>query len=142
MLVAQILHNKGSDVFTCAPGETVAGAAALLVARRVGAMVVMKDGKVAGIISERDLVRAMAQDGAFCLERPVEKYMSSDVIFAKPQETVDELMTRMTDRRIRHLPVCEGDDLVGIVSIGDVVKTKIAETVYEAETLKAYIVSG
>jgi CBS domain-containing protein len=142
MLVAQILHTKGHDVFTCAPDETVAGAAAALVRHRVGAMVVMRADRVAGILSERDLVRAMARDGTSCLDKSVDNYMTADVIFAKPQETVDELMERMTDRRIRHLPVCDGDLLVGIISIGDVVKTKIAETVYEAETLKAYIVSG
>ena len=142
MLVAQILHDKGSDVFTCAPGDSVARAASALVEKRVGAMVVMAGDRVVGILSERDLVRAMARDGTSCLDKTVEVYMTADVIFARPQETVDELMERMTDRRIRHLPVCENDRLLGIISIGDVVKTKIAETVYEAETLKAYIVSG
>jgi CBS domain-containing protein len=142
MLVAQILNNKGSDVFTCAPGDTIARAASALVEKRVGAMVVMAGDRVVGILSERDLVRAMARDGTACLDKTVEVYMTADVIFARPQETVDELMGRMTDRRIRHLPVCENDRLLGIISIGDVVKTKIAETVYEAETLKAYIVSG
>ncbi|HEY3811825.1 MAG TPA: CBS domain-containing protein [Caulobacteraceae bacterium] len=142
MLVAQILQDKGNDVFTCAPGDSLARAASALVEKRVGAMVVMAGDRVAGILSERDLVRAMARDGAGCLDRPVEAYMTADVIFARPQETADDLMERMTDRRIRHLPVCENDRLLGIISIGDVVKTKIAETVYEAETLKAYIVSG
>jgi CBS domain-containing protein len=84
----------------------------------------------------------MARDGTACLDRSVDSYMTADVIFAKPNETVDDLMERMTDRRIRHLPVCDRDQLIGIVSIGDLVKTKIAETVHEAETLKAYIVSG
>jgi CBS domain-containing protein len=142
MLVAQILNTKGNDVFTCAPGDTVARAAAALVEKRVGAMVVMAGDRVVGILSERDLVRAIARDGTACLDKTVEVYMTADVIFARPQESVDELMERMTDRRIRHLPVCENDRLLGIISIGDVVKTKIAETVYEAETLKAYIVSG
>ena len=142
MLVAQILHDKGHDVFTCAPGDTVARAASALVEKRVGAMVVMAGDRVVGILSERDLVRAMARDGTACLDKTVEVYMTADVIYARPQESVDELMERMTDRRIRHLPVCENDRLLGIISIGDVVKTKIAETVYEAETLKAYIVSG
>ena len=142
MLVAQILQNKGHDVFTCAPSDSVARAASALVEKRVGAMVVMAGDRVVGILSERDLVRAMARDGTSCLDKPVEAYMTADVIFARPQETADELMERMTDRRIRHLPVCENDRLLGIISIGDVVKTKIAETVYEAETLKAYIVSG
>ena len=142
MLVAQILNSKGNDVFTCAPADSVARAAQALVEKRVGAMVVMNGDRVAGILSERDLVRAMARDGPACLDRPVETYMTADVIFARPQESVDELMERMTDRRIRHLPVCENDRLIGIISIGDVVKTKIAETVHEAETLKAYIISG
>jgi CBS domain-containing protein len=142
MLVTQILKDKGAQVFTCSPGISTAKAATLLTEKRVGAVVVVEAVSVAGIFSERDLVRAIAIDGAGALDQPVERYMTTDVIFARPQETVDELMARMTDRRIRHLPVVEGGVLLGIVSIGDVVKTRIAETVYEAETLKAYIVNG
>lgn len=142
MLVAQILKNKGSQVHRCAPSDSLADVARALDEHRVGAIVVMQSEKVAGIISERDVVRAVSRHGAGALEKPVQDYMTANVVFARPQEAVDELMERMTDRRIRHLPVCEGEALVGIVSIGDVVKAKIAETVHEAETLKAYIVNG
>ena len=142
MLVAQIIKDKGDQVFTCAPTDTVAEAARALKDKRVGAMVVCEGDRVAGILSERDIVGAIAADGAAALDQPVSRYMTADVLFAKPAETVDALMERMTDRRIRHLPVLTETRLSGIVSIGDVVKCKIAETVQEAETLKAYIVSG
>ena len=140
MLVSQILKQKGDAVFTASPTDTVAAAAALLHARRVGAMVVLdQDQDVAGIVSERDIVRVVAEKGADGLKCAVSECMTKDVVFAEPQETVDSLMERMTDRRIRHLPVCKDGRLVGIVSIGDLVKVKIAETVAEAEGLKAYI---
>ncbi|HEY3798347.1 MAG TPA: CBS domain-containing protein [Caulobacteraceae bacterium] len=140
MLVSQILKHKGDMVFTAAPGDSVAAVAALLHARKVGAMVVMgEDRQVAGIVSERDIVRIVAEQGAAGLDHPVSACMTCDVVFAEPDETVDALMARMTDRRIRHLPVCTEGRLVGIVSIGDLVKSKIAETTAEAETLKAYI---
>jgi len=140
MLVSQIIKDKGDVVFTAAPSETVAAAAALLHARKVGAMVVLDaDQDVVGIDSERDIVRVVAEQGPEGLKRTVADCMSRDVVFAEPQETVDDLLARMTDRRIRHLPVCRDGRLVGIVSIGDLVKSKIAETVAEAEGLKAYI---
>jgi len=140
MLVSQILKQKGDMVFTASPTDSVAAVAALLHARRVGAMVVLaEDRSVAGIVSERDIVRIVAEKGADGLTQPVTDCMTHDVVFAEPSETVDVLMERMTDRRIRHLPVCREGRLIGIVSIGDLVKSKIAETVAEAETLKAYI---
>jgi CBS domain-containing protein len=142
VLVAQILKTKGAQVHACAPSDSLAEVTAMLHRHRVGAVVVKDADRVVGILSERDVVRALAEAGAGALEQPVRHYMSAEVIFARPQDTVDELMARMTDRRIRHLPVCDEDRLIGIVSIGDVVKTKIAETEHEAETLKAYIVSG
>lgn len=140
MLVSQILKEKGDLVFTASPSDSVAAVAALLVARRVGAMVVLDERQdVVGIVSERDIVRVVAEMGAEGLAQPISACMTRDVVFASPTETVDELMGRMTDRRIRHLPVCRDGKLVGIVSIGDLVKRKIEETVAEAETLKAYI---
>jgi CBS domain-containing protein len=140
MLVSQILRQKGSAVYTCSPLETVGAAAAVLHSRRVGALVVMDEqDRVVGIVSERDIVRVIAQQGHMGLSAPVSSCMTRGVIYASPTETVAALMERMTDRRIRHLPVCRGDALVGIVSIGDLVKTKIAETEAEAEELKAYI---
>ena len=143
MLVSQILTAKGDMVFTVEPHATVAQAAHLLNSRRVGAMVVLGEGRdVAGIFSERDLARAVAEHGAGALELKVDAVMTRDVIFADPAEKVDVLLGRMTDRRIRHLPVCVGGRLVGIVSIGDLVKIKIAEVEAEADGLKAYISAG
>ena len=143
MQVAQILKVKGDMVFTVRPEESVAAAAALLHSRRVGALVVMSsDGDVAGILSERDVVSVAATQGPRALEGPVSTCMTEEVEFADPADSVDQLLARMTDRRIRHLPVCEGGRLVGIVSIGDLVKWKIAETLAEAEGLKAYIAAG
>src|ERR1700748_1514244 len=140
MLVSQILKQKGSAVYTCSPLETVAAAAAVLHSRRVGALVVMDEGDhVVGMFSERDVVRVIAQQGHMGLQAPVSSCMTRGVIYADPAETVADLMTRMTDRRIRHLPVCKHGALMGIVSIGDLVKSKIAETEAEAEELKAYI---
>lgn len=143
MLVSQILKAKGDSVFTITPNETVAAVTNHLHGQRVGALVVMDaDDRVAGIVSERDVVRLLAEHGAGALEKPVSACMSRDVIYADPGETVDVLMERMTDRRIRHLPVCRAGRLVGIVSIGDLVKVKIAEAEAEAEGLKNYIAAG
>jgi len=143
MLVSQILKTKGEVVFTAPPQETVAAAAALLYARRVGAMVVMDaEDRVVGILSERDVVRAVAEGGAGALSKPVSEFMSTEVVFADPGESIDALLSRMTDRRMRHLPVCKAERLVGIVSIGDLVKYKIAETEEEAQHLKNYIAAG
>ena len=143
MLVSQILKDKGDLVFTASPQETIGAAAALLHSRRVGAMVIV-DGSdaVVGILSERDIVRAVAEQGAPGLAQPISACMSRDVVFATPGETVQVLLERMTDRRMRHLPVIKDGRLVGIVSIGDLVKSKIAETEAEAENLKAYISAG
>lgn len=143
MLVSQILKGKGDLVFTASPNETVAAAAALLHSRRVGAMVIVDgEGVVAGILSERDVVRVVAERGAAGLHEPISTCMSRDVVFAEPTEQVHTLLERMTDRRIRHLPVIRDGRLAGIVSIGDLVKSKIAEAEAEAENLKAYITAG
>ena len=140
MLISEVLKAKGDLVFTAPPLETVAAVAAMLFARRVGALVVVEgERQVVGIATERDIVRVVAEQGAAGLSRPISDSMTTDVIFAEPWETVDALLERMTDRRFRHLPVCQDGRLVGIVSIGDLVKTKIAETTAEAEGLRAYI---
>lgn len=143
MLVSQILKDKGDLVFTASPQETVGAAAALLHTRRVGAMVVVDgDEAVVGILSERDIVRVIAKEGASALTRPIAGCMSAEVIFAQPEETIDALLERMTDRRIRHLPVVRNGRLAGIISIGDLVKYKINEATAEAAGLKAYIAAG
>jgi CBS domain-containing protein len=142
MLVSQILRTKGDTVFTVTPTETISAVAALLHSRRVGALVVLDAERVVGIVSERDVVRAMAEGGAAALGEAVSGFMTRDVFFAQPGETVDSLLSRMTDRRIRHLPVCQKERLVGIVSIGDLVKSKISEVEAEADGLKAYIAAS
>lgn len=143
MLVSQILKDKGDMVFTATPQEPVSAVASELHARRIGAVVVIDDdGAVAGIVSERDIVRVVAEHGASCLESPIDLCMTRDVIFATPGETVDSLLSRMTDRRIRHLPVVKDGRLAGIVSIGDLVKHKISEVEAEADGLKQYIAAG
>ena len=143
MLVSEILKSKGDAVFTVEPSATLQRAATLLGERRVGAMVVMTPGeRVEGIVSERDVARVVGHDGAAALQRTVAEVMTRDVVFAAPAHRVDELLALMTERRIRHLPVCRGDRLVGIVSIGDLVKVKIAEAEAEAADLKAYIAAG
>jgi CBS domain-containing protein len=142
MLVSQILRAKGDLVFTASPTETVAGVAQQLLSRRVGALVVLDADRVVGIVSERDVVRAVAEGGAAALTKPVSVCMTRDVHFAEPGETVDSLLSRMTDRRVRHLPVCQKERLVGLVSIGDLVKSKISEVEAEADGLKAYIAAS
>jgi CBS domain-containing protein len=143
VLVSQILKDKGDLVFTASPHETVGAAAALLHTRRVGAMVVVDaEEAIVGILSERDIVRVIAKEGASALTRPIAGCMSADVIFAQPEETIDALLERMTDRRIRHLPVVRNGRLAGIISIGDLVKYKINEAQAEADGLKAYISAG
>ncbi|WP_292072434.1 CBS domain-containing protein [Brevundimonas sp. UBA7534] len=142
MFVAEILRTKGNAVFSIAPDLTVARACAELEGRRVGALVVCDGDSVAGVFSERDVVRALARDGLLALDRPVSAYMTEKVIFAEPREEMSALMTRMTDRRIRHLPVIAEGRLAGVISIGDVVKCQIAEHAREAESLKTYIAAG
>ncbi|MDB5459975.1 MAG: putative signal-transduction protein with domain [Caulobacteraceae bacterium] len=140
MLVSQILKQKGGNVFTCSPQETLLAAASVLHSRKVGALVVLdEEDHVIGIVSERDIVRTIAQQGMEGLSLSVASCMTRGVVYAELTEGVDALMARMTDRRVRHLPVCEDGRLKGIVSIGDVVKTKLAETEAEAQELKAYI---
>lgn len=142
MLVAEILKGKGGDVFSVAPDLNLSDACAELNTRRVGALIVCDGDRVVGVISERDVVKAIAADGDAGLKQPVSAYMSRDVVFAEPGETVAVLMGRMTDRRIRHLPVLKDSRLIGVVSIGDVVKCQIAEAAQEAESLRTYIAAG
>lgn len=142
MLVAEILKGKGEAVFTLSPDAPLIEACAELDRRRIGALIVLEGDMVLGVLSERDIVRAVSRDGAQALSQPVSQYMTAQVIFAEPTETVAVLMARMTDRRIRHLPVLRDSRLAGVVSIGDVVKCQIAEAAQEAESLRTYIAAG
>ena len=142
MLVAEILKDKGDAVFSIRPDMRLAEACGELDRLRVGALIVCDADRVVGVLSERDVVRAIAQGGAGALEKSVSDYMTADVVFAEPAETVGILMERMTDRRIRHLPVLRDARLAGVISIGDVVKCQIAEATREAESLRTYIAAG
>ncbi|MDP3405427.1 MAG: CBS domain-containing protein [Brevundimonas sp.] len=139
MLVSEILKEKGGAVFSVAPDITLAAVCGRLESCRVGALMVCDKEQVVGVISERDIVRSIATDGAASLSRPVSDYMTRDVIFADPGESVATVMGRMTDRRIRHLPVMKDGRLAGVISIGDVVKSRVAEATRDAESLRTYI---
>ena len=141
MQVETILQSKGRAVHTVSADTTLAEAVAMLTERRIGAVVVLEGKKVVGILSERDIVRHLGKDWAALASRPVRDVMTSAVVTTGRYATVGEVMEQMTERRIRHLPVVEGGELVGIVSIGDVVKRKIEETEQEAIALKQYIAS-
>jgi CBS domain-containing protein len=142
MLVAEILKDKGDAVYAIGPELTVGEACGELDRLHVGALMVCNNDKVVGVLSERDVVKAVARDGQAALNQPVSAVMTSEVVFAAPGETVAILMGRMTDRRIRHLPVLRDGQLAGVISIGDVVKCQIAEATQEAESLRTYIAAG
>lgn len=140
MLIAHVLRDKGAVVHTLAADVTLQVAIRELHERKVGALVVMDgSGEIFGVISERDVVREVARRGSKALEDNVAAVMTRDVITACPDETIDEGLGRMTDRRIRHLPVVDGGRLIGIVSIGDLVKHRIAAVEAEAAAMQAYI---
>ncbi|MEP0708746.1 MAG: CBS domain-containing protein [Parvibaculum sp.] len=142
MNVATILKAKGSDVATVNPTVTLGEVATLLSERRIGAVVVMQDRKVLGIVSERDIVKAVARNGGEALTAQVRDVMTSRITTCSLNDSVDELMDSMTMGRFRHLPVIEDGELAGIISIGDVVKHRIAETVMETEAMRLYIANG
>ena len=142
MSVKAILDRKGREVFTSRKETTLGEAARLLVEKRIGAIVILGDGeKVLGILSERDIVRAVAGGGEAALARPTADFMTSEVVQCTEGHSVNEVMTIMTNGRFRHLPVDADGRLGGIVSIGDVVRMRIEEVEREAEDMKAYIAS-
>lgn len=141
MLIAQVIGDKGAVVHSLAASATLEDAARELNEKRVGALVVIDaEGAIIGVFSERDLVREVARRGARALESDVASAMSREVITAHPDETIDDCLGRMTDRRVRHLPVViENVRLVGIVSIGDLVKHRIAMAEAQNAAMQAYI---
>lgn len=144
MNVRSILDGKGSRVATVTPAASLADAAAELRDQKVGALVVSEDGRhLLGILSERDVVRAIATHGAGALGRRVDSAMSADVITCREADSVEQLMAAMTERRIRHLPVVDPDGLLdGIVSIGDVVKGRLGQLESENQALTDYMHQG
>lgn len=140
MRISDVLRRKGADVVTLAPDRTVRDLLALLAEHGVGALVVSADGvQVDGIVSERDVVRRLRTDEAALLDRPVAEIMTVDVRTCTPDDPLEDVMDVMTDRRIRHLPVLVDGRLAGIVSIGDVVKHRMAEVQHERDQLTAYV---
>lgn len=138
--VDTILKKKGHDVYTVPPDISIKDVAKILRDKKMGSAVVTdSDGSIVGMVSERDIVRGLAETGADILEHPVSDIMTHKVIVCAPEDNMVLVMACMTDRRIRHLPVMNGDEIVGIISIGDVVKTRIAELETESETLKEFI---
>lgn len=143
MIVASILNGKGITVLSVAPDMSVRDAARFLRDKHIGAAVVLDENRaLIGILSERDVLNGVADRGAAALAETVREIMTTEVLTCGLTTPIGVLMTTMTDRRVRHLPVVENDRVVGVVSIGDVVKSRIAEAETEAEALKAYIASG
>lgn len=141
MLVAQILRSKADQgVVTLPPGTTVAKLAEVLSTRRIGAVVISPDGKrMAGIVSERDVVRELGRRGAGCMNETVDSIMTAKVVSCTREDRADDVLQKMTDGRFRHIPVVEAGNLVGLISIGDVVKARLAELSMEKDALEGMI---
>ncbi len=142
MTVQRILNEKGRGVVTCGPDETLLDIAAILAGKKIGAVVITKGDAIEGILSERDIVRAVATDGTAAMSRAASDYMTKKVITCGLQDTINDLMQKMSGGRFRHLPIVEDGKLVGIVSIGDVVKGRIAEIEREADSIREYITTA
>jgi CBS domain-containing protein len=140
MLISDVMRSKGDLVVTVAPDQSVKALIDLLDEHRIGAAVVSNDGKtIAGIVSERDVVRRLHRDGAAVLEQQVSDIMTADVRTCAPEDNIEHTARVMTDARVRHLPVVSGGELVAIISIGDVVKHRIDELQVERDQLVDYI---
>ena len=142
MTIAAILQNKGSEVLTVRGDALVRDAVTLLAERKIGALPVVEDGQVLGIMSERDVIYCLRSDGAAMLDWPVERIMTAPAITVEPEKQVLSALSLMTQRRIRHLPVVENGRIVGLVSIGDLVKDRMDKIEREAEQMLAYIQSA
>jgi CBS domain-containing protein len=140
MTVKAVLSRKGTSVTTVEPTAALSAAIKVLSDKRIGALVVTgAEARIVGIISERDIVRALSQQGATALERPVAEFMTRNVVTCSERDTIAELMERMTEGKFRHIPVVEQGRLAGIVSIGDVVKRRVEELEHDGEALQDYI---
>ncbi|MFC3180305.1 CBS domain-containing protein [Cypionkella sinensis] len=141
MLVSQILKSKSDDgVVTLPPGTAISRIAEVLSARRIGAVVISPDGKkLAGIVSERDIVREIGRRGGACLNENVDTIMTAKVVACARNDNANDVLQKMTDGRFRHIPVVEGEELIGLISIGDVVKARLAELHMEKDALEGMI---
>jgi len=141
-LVRDLLRKKGSGIFSVTPESTVFDALQQLAARNVGAVLVLDDRRLVGILSERDYARQVVLKGKTSKDTPVREIMTTHVVCVRPDQTIEECMALMTDKRFRHLPVQQGDELLGVLSIGDVVKALLDQQRYQIEQLESYIASG
>jgi CBS domain-containing protein len=139
MTVRAILDTKGHHIVSVEPGARLSAAIKILAERRIGAVLVMTGQHMEGILSERDIVRVLGERGASVLDEPVHAVMTRKVISCRPADTVAALMEMMTSGKFRHLPVVEGDEVVGLISIGDIVKWRVKEFESEQEALRDYI---
>lgn len=140
MEVSRLIEGRtSSDIITCDVDMKVRDVIALIAEKRIGALPVMRDGKVVGIFSERDVIYRLAAEGALCLDRKVSEVMTAEPITIAPATKVVHALALMTCRRICHLPVVEGDHMRGFISIGDLVKSRIDEVQTEAEAMRSYI---
>lgn len=143
MTVQSILDSKGGDIVSVSPYESVTSLIQTLCAAKVGAAIVLDDsGRLVGIVSERDVVRVLGKSGPLGLDQPVSSVMTREVKTCTPADTVDTLMQEMTRGRFRHMPVLSEGRVVGVVSIGDVVKRRLGDLEFEAQQLKQYIAAG
>lgn len=143
MLVSDILKTKGTNVVTVAPDTPVGAAVATLAEKRIGCIVVTTDGgALAGILSERDVVRMLAEQGGDVLDEPVSALMTAKVVTCTTSQTIADVMEMMTSGRFRHVPVLQDGRLAGMISIGDVVKFRLEETEEEVRQLAAYVAGG
>ena len=140
MTVSLILKGKGAEVISVRPDSTLSAVVETLASRRIGAVLVLHEGgSVAGVLSERDVVRALAQHGPAALEMTASSVMTHEVVSADPHDSIERVMEKMTHGRFRHLPILDQGRLVGIISIGDVVKKRIDEAEHEAQALREYV---
>lgn len=137
--IRQLLERKGSEVWSTSPDASVYEALQLLAEKNIGALVVLRDGGLVGVVSERDYARKVDLHGKTSVKTPVKEIMTEEVIMVGSESSVEEAMALMTDKRIRHLPVVEGDKIVGVVSIGDLVKAIIADQEFTIDQLERYI---
>lgn len=137
--VRELLQTKGYDIWSVAPDDSVYEALKLMADKNVGAVLVTGAGNLVGILSERDYARKVILKGRTSRDTPVREIMTEKVVYVRPDQTTNECMALMTDKRVRHLPVIENDQLIGIISIGDVVKAIISEQEFMIEQLENYI---
>jgi CBS domain-containing protein len=143
MIIGSILRDKGTDVFSVGPGEDATAISRTLSQHRIGAVLVRDlDGNILGIVSERDIVRAVAREGAAALAHTARELMTADLLTVRGETHIAEALAIMTHHRCRHLPVIEDGRLTGMVSIGDLVKARIAEAEQEAENLRAFVTAA